>query len=166
MHLSPLSPSPRARTVFFALVSLALLAGLGARTAAAAPPAGKGPVRLNELQVIGTHNSYKRELNRTEERTYDEIIATPGDYERFLAYSHAALPSQFARQHVRGLELDLFPDPAGGLYAEPLVRGRLGLGPLPDPDWREPGVKVLHIADLDYKTSCVRLVGCLEQVER
>ncbi len=66
---------------------------------------------------------------------------------------------------MRGLELDLFPDPAGGLYAEPLVRKRLGTGPLPDPAWRQPGVKVLHIADLDYNTTCVRLVTCLEQVE-
>jgi Phosphoinositide phospholipase C, Ca2+-dependent len=115
---------------------------------------------------MGTHNSYKRELSRTEERTYDQMISTPGDYERFLAYSHPSIPNQFGRQDVRGLELDLFPDPAGGLYAEPLVRKRLGTGPLPDPAWRQPGVKVLHIADLDYKTSCVRLVTCLEQVER
>jgi hypothetical protein len=28
-----------------------------------------------------------------------------------------------------------------------------------------PGVKVLHIADLDYKTSCIRFVTCLEQVK-
>jgi hypothetical protein len=125
-----------------------------------------GAVRMNEIQVIGTHNSYKRELSRVEERTYDEIIATPGDYERFLAYSHAAIPSQFARQEVRGLELDLFPDPAGGLYAEPLLRKRLGIGPLTDPAWLLPGVKVLHVADLDYKSSCIRLVTCLEQVKR
>lgn len=135
-------------------------------SAGAAPRLGEGPVRMNEIQVMGTHNSYKRELSRTEERTYDEIIATPGDYEQFLAYSHAAIPNQFAHQEVRGLELDLFGDPAGGLYAEPLVRKRLGTGPLPDPAWRTPGVKVLHVADLDYKTSCVRFVACLEQVER
>jgi hypothetical protein len=143
-----------------------LLIGVAAAGASAAARAGKGSVRMNEVQVIGTHNSYKRELSHTEERTYDQIIATPGDYEKFLAYSHAGIPNQFARQDVRGLELDLFPDPAGGLYAEPLVRRRLGMGPLPDPGWRQPGVKVLHIADLDYKTSCVRLVTCLEQVER
>lgn len=152
------------RRLAASLVALVLLASLGAGAATAAPRAGKGAVRLNEIQVIGTHNSYKRELSRTEERTYDEIIATPGDYEKFLAYSHAAIPNQFARQNVRGLELDLFPDPAGGLYAQPLVRQRLGLGPLPDPAWSQPGVKVLHIADLDYKSSCVRLVTCLEQV--
>jgi hypothetical protein len=39
------------------------------------------------------------------------------------------------------------------------------MGSLPDPAWREPGVKVLHIADLDYNTTCVRLVTCLEQVK-
>ena len=59
------------------------------------------------------------------------------------------------------MELDLFPDPEGGLYAEPLVRKRLGLGPLPDPAWQVPGMKVLHIADLDYETTCVQLVSCL-----
>ena len=144
-----------------------LLAGPGAAEAVAAKTDDdRGQVRLNEIQVIGTHNSYKRELRRTEERTYDEIIATPGDYEQFLAYSHPSIPNQFARQDVRGLELDLFPDPAGGLYDEPLVRQRLGTGPLLDPDWQVPGVKVLHIADLDYKTSCIRFVTCLEQVER
>jgi hypothetical protein len=143
-----------------------LLAGLAAAPAAAAKKRhGGGSVRMNEIQVIGTHNSYKRELSRTEERTYDEIIATPGDYEQFLAYSHPSIPNQFERQQVRGLELDLFPDPAGGLYDEPLVRQRLGTGPLLDPAWQVPGIKVLHIADLDYKTSCIRLVTCLEQAK-
>ena len=148
-----------------ATLAAALLIAVAAGPAAAGPPAGKGPVRINELQVIGTHNSYKRELSEVEQAEYDEIIATPGDYDEFLAYSHASIPNQFGLQHVRGLELDLFPDPAGGLYAEPLVRKRLGTGPLPDPAWRQPGVKVLHIADLDYNTTCVQLITCLEQVE-
>jgi Phosphoinositide phospholipase C, Ca2+-dependent len=149
----------------FAVV-VAVAAGLASTAGAASgPPAGEGPVRLNELQAIGTHNSYKRELSEPEQAEYDEIIATPGDYDEFLAYSHASIPDQFGRQDVRGLELDLFGDPNGGLYAEPLVRKRLGLGPLPDPAWRVPGVKVLHIADLDYETTCVLLVTCLEQVD-
>jgi Phosphoinositide phospholipase C, Ca2+-dependent len=157
---------PRRRALALAaLAGLLLLAGLAAGPAAAKKRHAGGSVRMNEIQVMGTHNSYKRELSRREERTYDEIIATPGDYEQFLAYSHPSIPNQFGRQEVRGLELDLFPDPAGGLYAEPLVRRRLGTGPLTDPDWRVPGVKVLHIADLDYKTSCVRFVTCLQQVE-
>jgi len=154
----------RSRSAVLAALTAALLAIAVATTATGAPRSGTSAVRVNELQVIGTHNSYKRELTASEQATYDQIIATPGDYDAFLAYSHAAIPNQLALQGVRGLELDLFGDPAGGLYAEPLVRRRLGLGPLPDPAWRAPGVKVLHIADLDYATTCVRFVSCLAQV--
>jgi hypothetical protein len=140
----------------------ATIAGL----AGAKPPSDAGSVRLNELQAIGTHNSYKRELTEAEQAEYDAIIETPGDYDEFLAYSHATIPDQFAGQNVRGLELDLFPDPNGGLYVEPLVRKRLGLGPLLDPAWRRPGIKVLHIVDFDYETTCVLLVTCLDQAKR
>lgn len=157
-------PRPGRRSVVPTALLVAVLALAVAATAVAAPKPRKAPVRLNELQVIGTHNSYHRELSKTEQAEYDEVIATPGDYDEFLAYSHASIPNQLALQDVRGLELDLFPDPQGGLYAEPLVRQRLGLGPLVDPAWWEPGAKVFHIADLDYATTCVQLVTCLEQV--
>jgi Phosphoinositide phospholipase C, Ca2+-dependent len=153
------------RARLFLAVSVAGLLASVTAGAATGPPAGTGPVRLNELQAIGTHNSYKRELSEPEQAAYDEIIATPGDYDEFLAYSHVSIANQFAHQEVRGLELDLFGDPNGGLYVEPLVRKRLGMGPLPDPEWRKPGVKVLHIVDLDYETTCVRLVVCLQQVD-
>jgi hypothetical protein len=146
------------RRVVFVFVLLA------ASSSAAPASAGRGSPDMNEIQVIGTHNSYHRELSEAEQATYDQIINTPGDYDAFLLYSHATIPNQFAHQDVRGLELDLLPDPQGGLYANPLVRQRMGLGPLPDPAWRQPGVKVFHITDLDYNTTCVRLVTCLEQV--
>jgi len=144
----------------------ALLVLLAAFPSGAAEGKGerKSEVRMNQVQVIGTHNSYHRELSPEEEAEYDEIVGKPGDYQQFLAYSHATISDQLELQEVRGLELDLFPDPEGGLYAEPLVRKRLGLGPLPDPEWREPGTKVFHITDLDYETTCVRLVSCLEEV--
>jgi len=71
-----------ARGFFRSLALAALTAVLLAvpATAAARPPAGQGPVRMNELQVIGTHNSYKRELSRAEEAEYDKLIKRPGDY--------------------------------------------------------------------------------------
>ena len=46
----------------------------------------------------------------------------------------------------------------------PLIRAVTGLGPLADPAWRVPGIKVLHIADVDYRTTCVQLATCLAQV--
>jgi hypothetical protein len=151
------------RSVIVAVVMTALF---GAAAAVAAPPAGKGPVRINELQVIGTHNSYKREISEREQAAYEAAINTPGDYDQFLAYSHAPIAQQFDGQRVRGLELDLFPDPQGGLYDTPLVRQAVGAGPLTSPAWQLPGIKVFHIADLDYKTTCVRFVSCLAQVRK
>ena len=147
-----------------AIPAAAMIALIGAAAAAASPPAGKGPVRINELQVIGTHNSYKREISEREQAAYEAAIDKPGDYDQFLAYSHAPIAQQFDGQRVRGLELDLFPDPQGGLYDTPLVRQAVGAGPLTDPAWQLPGIKVFHIADLDYKTTCVRFVSCLAQV--
>ncbi len=73
-------PHRRLHSLSRAALAAALLAAVAAGPAVAAPPpAGAGPVRMNELQVIGTHNSYKRELSEVEQAEYDEIIATPGD---------------------------------------------------------------------------------------
>lgn len=143
---------------------LGLLAAMTVASASAQAAPQGGAVRLNQLQVIGTHNSYHREISEPEQAAYEAAIKTPGDYDAFLAYSHAGLPQQFARQDVRGLELDVLGDPQGGLYATPLIRTILGLGPLPDPAWRAPGAKVLHVVDADYETTCVQLVTCLRQV--
>jgi hypothetical protein len=128
------------------------------------PASASAGLRMNQAQVIGTHNSYKRETTPAERQMYDTLINTPGDYAQYLDYAHASIPNQLGRQDVRGLELDLWPDPQGGLYANPFVRQKLGMGPLPNPEWSKPGTKMIHIADLDYNSTCIRLVTCLRQV--
>lgn len=128
-------------------------------------PAAAGASRVDHRQVIGTHNSYKLETSPAEQAEHDRLVGVPGDYAASLAYSHRAIGDQLGRQAVRALELDLFADPAGGRYAHPLARRMAGLGPLEDPAWREPGTKVMHIADTDYATSCVTLVRCLGEIE-
>jgi hypothetical protein len=150
-----------------ALTALALSLALAAPAPGVAAANGRGSndaVRMNEIQVIGTHNSYHRELSKAEVLAHDAIYGGAPIYENFRAYSHATLPNQLGRQGARGLELDLFPDPVGGLYANPLLRQRLAAGPLTDTEWYRPGIKVLHIADLDYRSTCVRLVTCLRLV--
>jgi hypothetical protein len=128
--------------------------------------AAKRPLRMNEIQAIGTHNSYHRELSEREREAHDAVYGGLPIYDALLAYSHASLPDQLTRQGVRGFELDLYPDPDGGLYGNPLLRQRLGAGPLTDPEWYRPGIKVLHTADLDYNSTCVRLVACLHLLRR
>jgi hypothetical protein len=144
--------------------SSAFAAALAACLLAPATAWSDGGLRMNQVQVIGTHNSYKRETTPAERQMLDTLINAPGEYAKLLDYAHASLPNQLGRQDVRGLELDLWPDPQGGLYANPFVRQTLGLGPLPNPEWSKPGTKVIHIADLDYNSSCIRFTTCLAQV--
>ncbi|GAA2437892.1 phosphatidylinositol-specific phospholipase C1-like protein [Streptomyces macrosporus] len=139
----------------------ALLSALSASSAAEARPgAPAGEPRINQIQVMATHNSYHREVSFAEQKVMERYDPNFGT----LLYSHASLPAQFAEQRVRGIELDVFPDPEGGLYADPLVREEAGLPAPTDPAWRTPGFKVLHWADFDQETSCVTLRTCLTQV--
>lgn len=146
----------------------AILAGLSMFSAAHGVSSDRGgdAVRMNQIQTVNTHNSYKRETSRAEQDAHDRLRGDPKDnYAVNLGYSHASLGVQFEDQGVRGIELDLYGDPQGGLYAEPLLRKELGLGPLPDPAWRRPGIKVMHMPDVDYNTTCVAFTECLRQVK-
>lgn len=120
-----------------------------------------GGVRLNQTQFMGAHNAYHRELSDAEKKIQVSQDPNAGN----IWYSHASLPDQLGAQNIRALELDLFPDPAGGLYANPLLRRLAGLPALTDPELAKPGIKVMHIADFDYNTTCRTFVRCLQQVK-
>jgi len=167
------SPAPRSprrrlvgnprRLVGVAVVLLGGLASIAATQPAGARPgsSGSSAVRVNQIQAIATHNSYHRELTSAEKA----VQATRDRNWWNLEYSHASLPVQFEAQRVRSIELDVFPDPQGGLYRNPIVRKEAGLGPNPDADLARPGFKVMHWADHDYGTSCSTLVKCLRQAK-
>ncbi|WP_431896632.1 phosphatidylinositol-specific phospholipase C1-like protein [Nonomuraea sp. bgisy101] len=142
----------------------ALLAATALAVLTSAAPAvgttGRSDVRINQIQTMATHNSYHRELTDAEKDVQRKTDANWWN----LQYSHPAIPHQFGTQRVRGIELDVFPDPQGGLYTKPLVRRDAGLPPLQDPSLAAPGFKVLHWADHDYGTNCSTLVACLRQV--
>jgi hypothetical protein len=119
-----------------------------------------GGLLLTQVQAMATHNSYHREASFAEQRL---MGARDPDFATLL-YSHASLPAQLTRERVRGVELDVFPDPRGGLYARPLIRTEAGLPPLRDPALRGPGFKVMHWADFDYRSSCLTLTRCLNRI--
>jgi hypothetical protein len=106
-------------------------------------------VQLNEIQVVGSHNSYHLIPSQAEVDLRRSFI---GDAEDALQYRHVPLPEQFGSQKVRQIELDVFLDPAGGKYANPLLRLAAGVGPY-DAAMNEPGIKVLHVQDVDYETT-------------
>ncbi|WP_328333537.1 phosphatidylinositol-specific phospholipase C1-like protein [Kribbella sp. NBC_00382] len=118
-------------------------------------------IRMNQVQQIGSHNSYHRELSPNEQKVQQQ--QNPGSVD--LWYSHAPVGQQLEYQNVRTLEFDLFPDPVGGLYTYPLIRKLTGQGPLTDPALAQPGIKVMHVPDFDYNTNCRTFVLCLQQVK-
>lgn len=143
------------------LLALAMLTGCTTPS----PTAG---VRLNQIQVIGTHNSYHL---RGHESLLTLIAQVKPDARRELDYTHRPLPEQLAELGIRQIELDCYADPDGGRYARPLGRERVvqaGLPPVPEPDpagrLREPGIKVMHVPDIDFASSALTLVDALRQV--
>lgn len=122
------------------------------------------PPRLNEIQIVGSHNSYHSGLTASDAellRGHDPRAADS------LAYRHPALDVQLA-DGVRQLELDVYGDSKGGLFAHPafprlVVKAGLPPDPPYDPDgiMLRPGFKVLHVQDIDYRSNCEPFTECL-----
>jgi hypothetical protein len=119
-------------------------------------------VRMNEIQVLGTHNSYHIQPM---EPLFGLLVAF-SDMFLQIEYTHIPLDQQFATQGIRQIELDVFADPDGGLYALRHVLPVLGMDPDTGiPELYEPGFKVLHIQDIDFETTCLTFVSCLQTVK-
>src|SRR5262249_35038943 len=78
-----------------------------------------GDPRLNQIQVIGTHNSYHV---APAPAVLEWIASTGRRRAEGLDYTHRPLAEQFSRLGIRQIELDVFADPKGGLFAEPSLR--------------------------------------------
>ncbi|KAG5973787.1 hypothetical protein E4U55_000283 [Claviceps digitariae] len=118
-------------------------------------------IRMNQIQVIGSHNSYHVEASDAEKKFMEQLSPDVRD----LFYGHDKLDVQLKEQHVRSLELDLLPDPQGGLYAKPLIRQLANL-PFPtDPAYNRSGTKIMHVPDLDINTVCTTFIDCLRVIK-
>ncbi len=146
----------------------ALLVGMALGGAMARDRAWGGEPRLNQIQVIGTHNSYRLAPLPPIQKL---IAAARKRDAEALDYEHRPLAEQFTRLGVRQIELDLYADPKGGLFASPsalkMIRGK---GNEPGPPFDEagllkkPGLKVLHIPDIDYRTTVPTFLIALRQI--
>jgi hypothetical protein len=144
------------------------LLGIVATPLIAAPQSGANDsVKLNEIQLIGTHNSYHAGLSPGESRLLVE--QNPTLYQA-LEYRHAPLDQQL-NAGIRQIELDIFADSQGGRYAHPagpqwVAAAGLPADPVFDPEGQmsKPGFKVMHVQDLDYRSTCQTLIGCLRVV--
>ena len=125
-------------------------------------------VRLNQIQVIGTHNSY----HIAPHPEIMQLIQITGKrLAESLDYSHRPLTEQMELLGIRQIELDVFHDPKGGHYSNPQARKTLktlGKDAGPDPNasgqMDNPGLKVLHVQDIDYNSSARTFKDALVQV--
>jgi len=145
----------------FALVSLGCSDDGGGDAATTTEPE---PVelRLNHLQVIGSHNSYH--LAPREELASALEALAPSLF-REIDYTHLPLTEQLEEHGIRQFELDVVADPEGGLYATPGALEVLGIDEPPIAELQQPGFKVQHIQDVDYNSTCLTLVACLGEIE-
>ena len=155
-------------TAGLALGAPALAAGKTCHLHAAdAKAAGPGCARawmdrnlhLNDLMTVGTHNSYKQAISP---KIYALVLAAAPREGLGLDYHHPPLNDQLD-DGARGLELDVAYDPQGGRFAHP-VGPKLAGETLSD-DYvaamMKPGFKVMHIQDIDFRSSCITFVECL-----
>lgn len=132
--------------------------------------AASASLRWNQIQVIGTHNSYHL---APEPKILDLISLTGRQVAQAIDYSHAPLTQQFSEYGIRQIELDLYADPEGGLYSKPVGRQ---LARVTDGDPRmpfdfqkemiQPGIKVIHAPGFDFATTVPTLKAGLEEVVR
>jgi hypothetical protein len=123
-------------------------------------------VAINQLQSVGTHNSYKIKIPDVElavikERNPDAAVT--------LDYSHETLAAQLDKG-ARQLEIDPSDDPQGGLFSTPLMLKLLAEKGVTPPVYdlsvmAQPGIKVIHTSDIDYRSHCLLFVDCLKQVK-
>jgi hypothetical protein len=148
-------------------IGLSLGALLSALPCVAAAPDPGAPVKINQIQVIGTHNSYHAGMASNETKLLQQ--KNPKLYEA-LEYRHRPLDDQLT-SGVRQIELDIYADSAGGRYAHPMGIDAVAAAGLPkDPDFdpqglmSKPGFKVMHVQELDYRSTCQQLIACLKIV--
>lgn len=123
-------------------------------------------VRANQIQTIGTHNSFKQWIS-------PPVLALIGEVNpnaaTSLAYGHPPIVEQLTAG-ARQLELDPYYDPGGGRYADPLAIRTMAergeeIPPFDASALRGPGLKVFHTPDIDFRSHCLTFVACLEQVK-
>ena len=119
-------------------------------------------VHLNEIQALGTHNSYHI---RPLEPLWTALLNFLSIFYQ-IDYTHPPLDQQFSDEGIRQIELDVWADPAGGLYANRNVMSVVNLPTASGvPALDLPGFKVLHIADIDFQATCFTFVDCLQTIK-
>ncbi|MBD8490805.1 hypothetical protein IFO69_18785 [Echinicola sp. CAU 1574] len=137
-------------------------------------------IKINQIQVLGTHNSYAKPVDTAvfnlvepifekmmgqfaasmsaEQRAkYQEYHPNEMPISSMLAYEHPDFNTQLDAG-LRSLEIDVYYDPTGNRFNKPATyeilkqKGKTDLAPFDTEGLDQPGFKVLHMADIDFRT--------------
>ncbi|MCW3467004.1 phosphatidylinositol-specific phospholipase C1-like protein [Chitinophaga nivalis] len=137
-------------------------------------------LKINQVQVLGTHNSYAQPVDSNVLAYIDPIIEKMAEgYMKMmppeqlksmaefhpnkmkmsegLKYNHPPFDVQLDAG-IRSLEIDVYNDPTGNRFNDPAAyrelrkKGVTNLAPFSTKDLDKPGFKVLHMADIDFRT--------------
>ncbi len=124
---------------------------------------------LNEIQLIGTHNSYHIAPHSSVMQLIRKVMPSQADA---IKYSHRPLTEQLELIGMRKFELDIFHDNKGGVYSQPLgaimAHGIQWKGNYPELDesaLNKPGMKVLHFPNFDFRSNTPNLVKALKEID-
>ncbi|WP_184548396.1 phosphatidylinositol-specific phospholipase C1-like protein [Mucilaginibacter sp. FT3.2] len=122
-----------------------------------------GDVTINKIQVIGSHNSYKEAINP---KLFKLLQARDSVGMSKIDYEHISLTDQL-NLGLLNLEIDVYSDEKGGKYAHPKALQWVKDQPPFDPkgEMMEPGFKVFHVIDLDFRSHCLTLKDGLQQLK-
>jgi hypothetical protein len=142
--------------------ALALGLGFAALIEAANAAPADGGLKLNQIQVVGTGESYKQAPSPG----MLALIRMGGKKNaQKLDFGEPPLAAQLD-DGARALSFDIAYDPRGGAFQSPAAAALAD--EVLDKDFsaamRVPGFKVIHVLDVDFKSSCLTLKACLAQV--
>jgi hypothetical protein len=125
-------------------------------------------LKLNQIQIIGSHNSYKKPID---DELFEMLKAENPKLAISLDYAHIPLEDQL-NLGLRNLEFDVFYDPEGGKYSEPFGQKLLsqqGLIAAPfdeNGDMLKPGLKMFHVQDIDFRSHHLRFKDGLQALKK
>lgn len=151
-------------------------------------------LKINEIQILGTHNSYAQPVDpQVIEAAAPMLDAMMGQFMKTMTpemkagfeenhpngmkfsealnYNHPPFPDQL-NAGMRNLEIDVYYDPKGGKYTTPAAyeylkaKGITKLAPFNTEGLDKPGFKVQHMSDYDFRTHYPTLKGALTALKK
>ena len=124
---------------------------------------------LNQIQLIGTHNSYHIAPHSSVMNLIRKVMPSQADA---IKYSHRPLTEQLELIGMRKFELDIFHDINGGGYSQPLgaimahgIKWRRNYPEFDVDALKNPGMKVLHFPNFDFRSNTPNLTKALHEIE-